>query len=76
MTETCDVDGCDDEAVLVDDKGASCETHICAVGDCDDHVVGETDEIPVCDDHMALATADLLDHVDTWGDGDEWGLRA
>lgn len=75
LPTTCDVSGCDGEATLVNDSGASCETHICTVEDCDDHAVGETDEIPLCDDHMMLATADLMDHSQTWGDAEDWRLE-
>jgi hypothetical protein len=76
MTETCGVDGCDETATLVNDSGASCDTHSCTVDGCDEHAVGETDGVPVCDVHMQLATADLLEHVQTWGDADSWGLQA
>ena len=74
--QTCGVDGCEAQATMVDDNGASCDDHVCAVEGCDDHAVGEVDGVPACEEHHMLATADLLDHVATWGDADGWSVDA
>jgi len=34
------------------------------------------DGVPACEEHHMLATADLLDHVATWGDADGWSVNA